>query len=439
MSTPLELLLPYQRRWVTDDSRFKIGLMARQIGKSFACACEAVLDCVLHPGTQWVILSAGERQALEFMLKARQWAEALQLTVDSYTECRDSAQSLVKSAEIRWNNRSRLLALPANPDTARGYSANLILDEFAFHENPEEIWRSTYPSISNPLRGKFKLRIVSTPNGIGNKFHDLWISDNSYSKHFIDIHTAVREGLPLNLDELRAGLDDPDGWVQEFECQFIDTSSVLLPYELIAACESPDTTEIFPKQTETQNLFIGIDIGRKHDLTVAWVLEKIGDVCWTREVRILDRTPFHHQLENLSPLCEHATQVCVDATGSGAMLAEELARKHGSRIRQISFTAETKASLFTGLRRSFDERTLRIPPSREIREDLHGIQKVAGQGGIRYLATHTEDGHSDRAAALALALQAASNRTTLQNFTPSAASSARTRWNELRRDRSLLI
>jgi hypothetical protein len=28
-------------------------------------------------------------------------------------------------------------------------SANLLLDEFAFHENPDAIWRSIYPSISN--------------------------------------------------------------------------------------------------------------------------------------------------------------------------------------------------------------------------------------------------------------------------------------------------
>src|SRR6476620_2558676 len=34
-----------------------------------------------------------------------------------------------------------------------------------------------YPSISNPLRGgQKKLRIISTPNGLSNKFADLWFA-----------------------------------------------------------------------------------------------------------------------------------------------------------------------------------------------------------------------------------------------------------------------
>jgi len=42
-------------------------------------------------------------------------------------------------AEMRWPNGSRLQAIPANPATVRGYSANLFLDEFAFLENPDAI------------------------------------------------------------------------------------------------------------------------------------------------------------------------------------------------------------------------------------------------------------------------------------------------------------
>lgn len=435
---PLDLLLPYQRRWVEDESRFKIGLMARQIGKSFACACEAVLDCVLHPGAQWVILSAGERQALEFMLKARQWAEALELAIDSYSEQRDSTQASMKSAEIRWANRSRLLALPANPDTARGYSANLILDEFAFHEHPEEIWRSIYPSISNPLRGTYKLRIVSTPNGISNKFHDLWTSDNGYSKHFIDIHSAVREGLPVDLRELRAGLDDDDGWTQEFECQFIDSSTVLLPYELISSCESPDASEA-TSTTDRRGWFWGIDIGRKHDLTVAWALEKQGNVFITREVRVLAEAPFHQQLELFLSLCADSARVCIDATGVGAMLAEELRRKLGWRVEPYNFSAENKVQLFSRLRRCFEERSLSIPASPRIRDDLHGIQKIASQGGVRFTAARTEDGHSDRAAALALAMEAAHAPFAQQVFTPTRVASARARSQEYRRERNILL
>ena len=159
LPSPLDSLLSYQRRWIDDAARFKIGCMARQTGKSWTSALEAVRDC-LERKTTWVCLSAGERQALEWMLKAREHTEAFKVALAGYEEDRASAESLLKAAEIRWPNGSRLIAIPANPDTARGYSANLLLDEFAFHENPDAIWRAIYPSISNPLKGEFKIRVL---------------------------------------------------------------------------------------------------------------------------------------------------------------------------------------------------------------------------------------------------------------------------------------
>ena len=84
-----KLLLPYQMRWVEDASRFKIGMWSRQTGKSFATACEAVLDCQSRPGQLWVCLSAGERQAFEWLRKARQWSDAVSLACEGYEELAD--------------------------------------------------------------------------------------------------------------------------------------------------------------------------------------------------------------------------------------------------------------------------------------------------------------------------------------------------------------
>ena len=72
-----EILLPWQQSWVADRSRFKIGMWSRQTGKSFSTACEAVTDSVAQPehsSSLWVVLSAGERQALEWMEKAKKWS-----------------------------------------------------------------------------------------------------------------------------------------------------------------------------------------------------------------------------------------------------------------------------------------------------------------------------------------------------------------------------
>lgn len=422
MDTPLDILLPYQRDWVDDQSRFKIGCWSRQTGKSFATAAESVRHCMTEK-TSYVCLSAGERQALEWMRKAQEWTEAFELAMQ-YAEVRESGEeSLLKSAEIEFPNGSRILALPANPNTARGYSANLILDEFAFHESPDKIWRAIYPSISNPLRGQYKLRIVSTPNGKANKFYDLWSKNAhvagravnpekaSYSGHLIDIYTAVERGLPLDIDELKAGLDDPEGWEQEFLCQFIDEAAILLPYDLIATCESDEALDTWPTQLEPgTDYYLGIDIGRKRDLTCAWLVAKQGDVFWTAGVKTFEKTQFHIQLKWFESVLQNRCirRACVDATGIGAMIAEELGRKFGEyRVEECQFSAGFKQDIFEELRRKFQDRTVRIPVSRVIREDLHSLQKLTtSSGNVRYLAPHTDDGHADRSTALALALHA---------------------------------
>jgi len=420
--SPKSILLPYQRRWVDDPARFKIGKWSRQVGKSFACADEAVESCLLVPKDEWIILSAGERQALDFMRKVKEWAEAWKFAIADYAELRDSAEALLKSAEVSWPNGSRILALPANPDTARGYSANLILDEFAIHENPDEIWRAIYPSITNPLKGRKKIRIVSTPNGVGNRFYDLWTKPNEWSKHSVTIYEAAAQGLPVDIEELRAGMDDPEGWAQEFECEFMDSAAVLLPYDLIALCESPEATTSVPPEffqvgrESSRALYCGIDFGRKKDLTVCWTAERVGDVLHTREVLELRATDTPAQIELLRPRLIRARRVCLDYTGPGVGLGDFLAKEFGEynpeqhkfgRVELCTFTNPLKVEVFSKLRMAFEQIKLRVPVSRVVREDLHSMQRVTtATGSVTYRAPHTEDGHADRCTALALAVRA---------------------------------
>ncbi len=411
-----EILLPWQRRWVADKSRFKIGLWSRQTGKSFSTSCEATEDCAEQPkntATHWVCLSAGERQALEWMQKARKWAEAIKFTVDSYDEIRGSANALMSKAEIVFENGARITAIPANPDTARGYSANLVLDEFAIHEKPFDIWAAIYPSITSALTGEKKLRIVSTPKGRGNKFADLWEHNEKYSKHKVTIEDAVRMGLfgqnakkaAEKMAELRAGVDDDDIWAQEFMCEFIDNSSVLLPYELIGKCESDQI-----RDDGASPLYIGMDIGRQKDLSVIVTGIKLGDVLSIVSVDPLRKMPFADQLAILTDKARasRVRGVCIDSTGIGAMLAEEAVRKVGGKVQPVQFTVQSKGEMYGLMRRRFEERSIRVPVDRDLREDLHAVQRLVSTGGnVTYSAPRNADGHSDRAAALALCCLAA--------------------------------
>lgn len=422
--SPLAGLLSYQLKWVNDDARFKIGLMARQTGKSWTSALEAVRDCGERK-TTWVCLSAGERQALEWMLKAREHVQAFQVAMAGYEEQRDGREALLKQAEIRFGNGSRLLAIPANPDTARGYSANLLLDEFAFHEDPDRIWRAIFPSISNPLKGLYKLRVVSTPNGLGNKFAELWHKADGWSKHRVDIHDAQKAGLPVNVEELRRGLDDPEGWAQEYECQFIDAAAVLLPYELIAKCESAEATAAVAPEfwfsPRANPLVMGLDFARKRDLSVAWTDELIGDVSQAREVLEMRAMSTPDQVELLRPRIQRCQRVAVDYTGPGVGFGDYLVKefqeynpeKHlYGKIQLVTFTNPRKVELFSKLRMVFEAAKTRVPISRVIREDLHSMQRVvSATGAVTYRAPHTDDGHADRCTAKALAESARVGRT----------------------------
>jgi phage FluMu gp28-like protein len=445
--SPEEELLPYQRDWVNDDSRWKFGLMSRQVGKDLSCAFEGVRHCCRaeqeKKKVDWLIAAPSERQSLESLQKWKDWAEAFKLTLEGYTEEREAGgESLLKSATIRFRGGSRIIAVPGKPDTVRGYSANVLLTEFAFFEDLEATWRAILPTITNPMRGgEKKVRLITTPNGIGNKAHDLWVKNftgekrkaesgkrksetsavsNAWSCHFVDIHMAVADGLPVNVDSLKAALDDPDGWAQEFECQFLDTQAVLLPYDLIAGCESLEATAaVAPQFWQTHPRFplvMGIDFGRCRDLSVAWSLAQLGDVQQTVEVLELDRMSTPAQVEMLRPRIRQARRVCLDYTGAGIGLGDYLVREFGEwnpdrhkfgRIELCAFTNAFKVEVFSKLRMAFERRALRVPVSRAIREDLHLINRVISAGGqITYRAAHTPDGHADRCTALALAVRA---------------------------------
>ena len=63
--------------------------------------------------------------------------------------------------------------------------------------------------------------------------------------------------------------------------------------------------------------------------------------------------------------------------------------------------------IFSKLRMAFEQRSVRVPISRLVREDLHSVNRVTtASGGVTYRAPHSADGHADRCTALALSLRA---------------------------------
>jgi len=406
-------LYGFQQRWLADKIRFKVGLMCRQIGKSFIVALEVVDDAV-QTGNDWVLLSAGERQSKELMQKVNMHCRAYSIAASDIEESffQDTQYTLLT---IRLPNGARIMGLPANPDTARGFSANVVLDEFAFHKDSDAIWKALFPTVS---RG-YKLRIVSTPQGKGNRFHAIWTGDNNFSKHCVDIYQAVADGVPHNIEELKDAIDDEDAWLQEYECKFIDEASTLLSYELIAACQD-DTVppEILYNDfnlnaftfVPTGPVYQGVDIGRKKDLSVFCSNEQVGDIYWNRLSIVLAKVKYRLQQQLLASVIGKikVTRTCIDATGIGSQLAEDTVDQFGSYAAEaVEFTNAVKADLAIRTLRIFQDRRIRIPMSRKWRDDLHSVRKsTTAAGNVRFDAERTKEGHADRFWAMALSLMA---------------------------------
>jgi phage FluMu gp28-like protein len=449
-------LYPYQERWVRDKSRFKLAVKATQIGYSFAAALEAVLDCLEHR-TLWIVLSRGERQSEEFMQKVRQHTEAMRI-VGSKFDTSFFEQAEIRQHEIQFPNGSRIIGLPANPDTARGYTGNMILDEFAFHQQDRDIWAAAFGRIS---RGDLKLRVISTPNGQRGKYYELAKelgltngpssgfglgpgraggtrdsgfaehsspqsrtpnseSRSPWSGHWCDVHAAVKQGCPMDVEPLRQAMGDPERWQQEYECVFLSASDQYIPLDLIVECEHPQASVSLPshwqicdgERFEDRECYFGYDVARVHDLAVLAVVEKVGDVLWTRALIEMPAMKFSGQekiLSDVIPLCRRGA---IDATGLGSEMAERLAASFPGKVEPVSFTAGRKQEMAVRMKRHFEERTVRIPDHRGLRRDLTAVKRIiTSAGNIRFDAERTEEGHADRFWALALALHAAERGT----------------------------
>ena len=486
-------LLPYQRRWVEDNSPLKIVVKARQIGYSFAASIRALLEC-LKKRTTWVFLSKGERQSRLLMEKVQEHVQSCGILAQA-CESTFFEGTLIKQLEVRFANGSVIYGLPANPDTARGYSGNVTLDEFAFHSDADKIYTALFPTIT---RG-YCLEVISTPNGQQGKFYEIakaaglvgeveesrsreveeWknsstprLLDSStplWSAHCCDIYEAIRQGLTIDLQILRAGCDDETTWQQEYCCQFISTAENFIPPALVAQCASAEAAKDCPPQflasaphpgldsrlpelrIPNSEFYLGIDIGRHHDRTVFWLdeLKVSGSIpqsgkvsgraappdTWhpsadghpdtlpvavARLVRTLSNTPFAEQLEfarellslpgpDGSPLIRRA---CIDSTGMGAPLAESLEHEFGPRVEPVTFTAAVKEDMAYRVKRRMEQRLDLIPEAPEIARAFGAVKKlVTAAGNTRFDAERTDLGHADEFWAKALADLAAERPT----------------------------
>jgi phage FluMu gp28-like protein len=150
---------------------------------------------------------------------------------------------------------------------------------------------------------------------------------------------------------------------------------------------------------------LGVDIGRTKDLTVMWLLEKLGDAYWTRFVLVLTRMQLRKQYKHLERFMPHIRRTCIDQSGIGRQLGEDALEAFGSyRVEPITFTNQAKEAIATTLKPEFEDARLRLPKSQQIRQEIRKVKKVQlPSGAVRYAGERDKNGHADFFWALALA------------------------------------
>lgn len=430
MPSPINLLKKYQREVYDDRARFICWIAGRQIGKSFTGAGKVVEWAHEKRRSDVVIASPSERQSIEAIEKCKDWARAFDYAIKEETEERDAPEAIIKSKTIIFPNGSKIIAVPGKPEAVRGYTANMWLDEFAFFENPDATWKAVSGVISNELRGKKKMLITSTPNGRSGRGRRFWeivtahgkIDPNAAAKYAAGIWSVYRTPittaapfLGTNVEELREAINNDEAWQQEFLCQFIDASTVLLPYDLLARCESEEATtdaaEIL--SDKSGEWYGGLDFGRSHDPSRLVLAKQIGETRYAVRGMVTCREENTvRQFEIFRPYLERCERVCIDYTGPGVGFGDICANELGGaktalmqgweKCELCFFSQPFKCEIFPKLKTRMDAGDMLIPADVEFREDCHEMQDRVTNGRHTYEARRTAEGHSDICTALAL-------------------------------------
>ena len=434
--------LPYQVRWIQDQSRLKIAEKSRRVGWTYVQSYEDVKDAVRadEPMDVW-FSSADMSAAREYIRYCEQWTRVFKVAAESLGEVVIDREDDIKAFVIEFASGKRIHALSSNPTGFRSKGGKVILDEFAKHQQQDELWQAAMPTIT----WGFPLRIISTYNGKSNRYYRM-VEDarkgNRWRLHSTNIVQAVDEGLADKilkrkltpqerqdwLDELRENAGDEETWQQEYMCNPVDEATAWLSWDLIEGCV--DKSAGIPKLYEGGLCYVGMDIARRRNLTVIWVNERLGDVLWCREVVSLKNATFKEQDAKLDEVMRRykVAKLCIDQGGMGERSTEEYIDLYGHyRTEGIIFSAPVKQVLAVEGKQRFEDRLIRIPDDKAIKAAHHAVRKFTTvAGNARFDADDdSEVGHADEFWANMLSIHAAMGN---KNCMPAMASQEFDSW-----------
>lgn len=171
---PFDAQIETVRTWLED--RYTLILKARQLGFSTLAAAFVIWATFFYPDRAIVMLSRTEREAIKLLQKSKYIYRFL----PEWMKFRGPVYNATQT-KIEFSNESFIESLPSASDPARGESVWLVVvDELAFLPNSEEAWASIEPIAD--VGGR--VIMLSTANGEGNLFHQLWVGAETHNNRF---------------------------------------------------------------------------------------------------------------------------------------------------------------------------------------------------------------------------------------------------------------
>jgi len=238
---------------------------------------------------------------------------------------------------------------------------------------------------------------------------------------------------------------------QECECTFVDSAASYISLDLIYAntpgrrdsdiisADLPDDEYFSDKynfeikiykdadsliaeynpQKHGSPLFLGYDVAKNRDAVAIYVMgikdgKKRSAMRYEKtSVSFEEQKTIVRKLMSSLPIY----RACIDCTGMGAPIYEELHKEYGDRIEGITFTLQSKETLAMGVKFGLERNEFELENDREFHAQIHSIKRTPSSGGsFRYDAERNEKGHADSFWAWALANHAATAQIGTPNF-----------------------
>lgn len=315
-------------------------------------------------------------------------------------------------------NGIEVRALSAIPDLLRGYKYIVaVLEEAAFfsddstqQKNDAEIVAAVQPGLDTPTSKMIRISSPDTNSGV-------MADDLRHRAERPDVlcwkasttkmnpgHDAEGQRLMRERDETR--------WRVEYEAEFAEESSALIPSEHVDRAVRPDVSE-FPPQDE-HDYVCCIDPSQRNDWFAFAITHRDGDRVQVDHVKYWRREK-GQQYVDVNAAMEHVmdmmglygiTKAYSDQVGA-AFIAQILA-KRGLDFEHV-FTAGTKAAeKFDTARRKFLENNVTLPDVPALTLQLKKLRDIRLGAGRRSVGATT--GHDDVAVAACAAIHLAATQ-----------------------------